>query len=135
MIGTENLGGTMMGDCNHCSGSCEKCSGCGGCGGALELTEGEVAVLERLSQIPFLPAARKPDEMTPFYLEDELYSKDQYSAILLHLEKKRLISIDYDQPLKSYTQEWYLSLPVRGSFGLTQRGQQVVELLQLQGLG
>ena len=67
MIGTENLGGTMMGDCNHCSGSCEKCSGCGGCGGALELTEGEVAVLERLSQIPFLPAARKPDEMTPFY--------------------------------------------------------------------
>ena len=108
---------------------------CPGCGGALELTEGEVAVLERLSQIPFLPAARKPDEMTPFYLEDELYSKDQYSAILLHLEKKRLISIDYDKPLKSFRDVAYLSYPIRGSFALTERGQRVVELLELQGIG
>ena len=124
-----------MGDCGNCGGSCEKCGGCSGCGGALELTAGEVAVLERLSQIPFLPVARRADDMTPFYLEDEEYAKEQYSAILLHLEKKGLISIEYDQPLKNYAEDWYLSLPVRGSFGLSQRGQQVVELLQLQGIG
>ena len=51
---------------------CESCSGsCGGCAKELTLTEGEVEMLRKLAQIPFLPIARKIDDATPIYLEDQ----------------------------------------------------------------
>ena len=114
----------------NCNGNC---GGCTGCAKQLSLTEGELHILKSLGQIPFLPVARKADDMTPVYLEDTDYSKEDYSLILQVLEKKNLISIDYD-PLPGADMSAYKGYPVHGSMALTARGQTVVELLDLQGI-
>ena len=114
----------------NCNGNC---SGCTGCAKQLSLTEGELHILKSLGQIPFLPVARKADDMTPIYLEDSEYSQEDYSLILQVLEKKNLISIDYD-PLPGADMSAYKGYPVHGSMALTARGQTVVELLDLQGI-
>lgn len=113
---------------------CEKCCGnCGGCG-ELILSAGEVEMLQTLAQIPFLPVARRADSMEPVYLEDDAHTPEEYSLILQCLEKRKLITIDYDMPLKGAYSTAYGPYPVRGSFALTAKGQDVVELLQLQGI-
>ena len=123
-----------MGNCGNCGGNCSGCSGCSGCGGAMELAEGEIAMLLTLGQIPFLPVARKMGDENPVYLEDAEHTVEEYSLILLCLEKRGLISLDYDKPLKSFDDSAYAAYPIRGSFALTARGQRVVELLEMQGL-
>ena len=115
----------------HCNGSC---SSCGGCAKTLLLSDGEIGFLNTLGQIPFLPVARKADDMTPVYLEDTAYSKEEYSLILQALEAKGLISIDYDAPLKGCDMAAYKGYPVHGTVALTQRGQTVVDMLDKQGL-
>ena len=117
-----------MSNCANCSGGC---SGCGG--GSLELSRGEIQMLLKLGQIPFLPVARKASDDIPVYLEDNEYTPEEYSLILQCLEKRGLIDIDYWQPLKSFDDSAYRAYPVRGSFALTARGQQVLELLEVQG--
>ena len=124
-----------MGNCGNCKGNCGGCSGCTGCGGAMELTEGEIAMVRTLGQIPFLPVARKMGEDIPVYLEDSDRSPEEYSLILQCLEKRGLISIDYSAPLKGFDDSAYAAYPIRGSFALTERGQRVLELLEWQGLG
>jgi len=116
-----------MGDCNHCSGSCSSC------GITLTVSEGELHLLRQLGQIPFLPVARRADDMVPVYREDDAYTQEEYAIILQLLEQKRLISIDYDQPLRGYDMSAYQKYPVHGSFALTARGQQTLELLEIQG--
>lgn len=115
-----------MSHCDRCSG------GCGGCARELTLTAGELAMLQKLAQIPFLPIARKVDDATPIYLEDGDYSREEYSLILQLLEKKSLISLDFDKPLKNCTPS--PDYPLHGSMALTARGQSVLELLELQGI-
>ena len=113
--------------------NCEGCSGgCGGCAKQLELGSGEVELLTALGQYSFLPVARKADDMTPVYREDGAYTPDEYSVIIQLLEKKGLILLDYT-PLPGADMTAYAGYPVHGSMGLTQRGQQVLELLELQG--
>ncbi len=121
-------------NCGGCTGGKSGCGSCGGCAGELELTEGEVVLLEQLEEIPFLPVARRADDMTPYFLEDDAYLPETYSLILQCLEKKRLISIDYDKPLAGFDGEVYRRYPVHGSMALTARGQAVVELLNVQGI-
>ena len=123
-----------MSGCAHCSGNCSGCSGCSGCGGSMELTRGEIDMLLKLGQIPFLPVARKMGDENPVYLEDNDHTVDEYGLILLCLEKRGLVSLDYDKPLKSFDDSAYAAYPIRGSFALTARGQQVVELLEMQGI-
>ena len=123
-----------MSGCGNCSGNCGGCGGCTGCGGAMELSRGEVDMLLTLGQIPFLPVARRMDDDVPVYLEDSDYSREEYSLILSCLEKRGLISIDYDKPLKSFDDSAYSAWPVRGSFALTARGQQVLDVLEMQGI-
>ena len=123
-----------MGNCGNCSGNCGGCTGCSGCGGAMELTEGEIRMLLELGQIPFLPVARKMGEDVPMYLEETEYTPEEYSLILQCLQKRGLISIDYDMPLKGFAGKTYEAYPIRGSFALTARGQRVVELLEMQGI-
>ena len=123
-----------MGNCGHCSGNCGGCTGCSGCGGAMELTEGEIRMLLELGQIPFLPVGWKMGEDVPVYLEEGEYPAEEYSLILLCLQKRGLISLDYDLPLKGFSGRTYETCPIRGSFALTARGQQVVELLEMQGV-
>ena len=121
----------MTMECKNCNGSCGTC---GGCGAALELTQGEIDMLCQLATYAFLPVARRADDMTPYYPEGDVYSRIEYSAILLHLERKGLIDLDYGAPIGSYDPALYAGLPVHGSAALTQRGQQVVELLEVQGI-
>ena len=117
--------------CKHCSGNCAACSGCAG---TLELTEGELQILQALGQFSFLPVARRADDMTPVYLEDTDYTKEQYSLILQCLEKKALIRMDYDAPLTGADMSAYTGYPVHGSMALTQRGYTVLDLLEKQGI-
>ena len=113
-----------------CNGNC---GSCGGCAATLSLTQWELDMLDALSQCPFLPVARKASEETPVYLEEDAHSIAEYGLILLCLEKKGLISLDYDKPLKGFDDGAYAAFPIRGSMGLTQRGQQVLEMLEYQG--
>ena len=122
-----------MSGCGNCSGSCGGCSGCTGCGGAMELSRGEIDMLLTLGQIPFLPVARRMGEDVPVYLEDDRYTPEAYSLILQCLEKRGLISVDYDQPLTGAYGAEYDGYPIRGSFALTAKGQQILELLEIQG--
>lgn len=115
----------------NCSGNC---GNCGGCAKELVLTKQEVDMLYTLGQFSFLPVARRADDMTPVYLEDTRYSREEYSLILQCLEKKALISIDYDAPLIGADMSAYTGLPIHGSFALTERGQQVLEMLEVQGI-
>lgn len=111
-----------MGNCNG------NCSGCSGCAGTLELTGPELGVLAELGEIPFLPVAREAGAEAPVRPGEE---SEKMSLALQFLEKKGLISLDYDQPLRGCD---YGGYPVRGSFALTARGQRVLELLEVQGI-
>ena len=115
-----------MSGCGNC------CGNCGGCGSMI-LADGEIEMLQKLAQIPFLPVARRADNMDPMYFEDSEHTAGEYSLILQCLEKRGLISIDYDMPLKGAYGEAYLPYPVQGSFALTAKGQDAVELLEVQG--
>ena len=90
-------------------------------------------MLEQLGQVAFLPVARSHDGQTPIYLEVTEYSVEEYSVILQLLDKKGLISLDFYLPLKGFSAERYRPYPLLGSMALTARGQQVLELLQMQG--
>ena len=114
-----------------CSGNC---GSCGGCAKQLTLTDGEMEILKKLGQIPFLPIARKASDMIPVYLEDTDRPREEYSLILQALEQKGLVSLDYDKPLAHFDMGAYKGFPVHGSMALTQRGQMVLELLELQGI-
>ena len=111
-----------------CSGNCSSCSGCAR---ELVLTEAEVAFLEELAQIPFLPVARHMGEDKPAFPERDT---PEMTLLLQCLEKKGLVSMDYDRPLKGFDTTAYASWPVKGSIALTARGQSVLELLELQGI-
>ena len=113
-----------------CGGNCGSCSGCSGCGGSLELTEQEMAFLRLLGQVAFLPVAREMGEEKPVYLEDGPERREENALVLQLLERKGLISLDYDQPLKGARCGDY---PIQGSIALTGRGQRVLELLEIQG--
>ena len=108
-----------------CSGHCGACSGCAR---ELVLSEAEIDFLRRLGQVAFLPVARALGDLTPIFPED---GPENTSLILEVLEKKGLISLDYDKPLAGYA--GYGNYPIKGSMALTQRGQQVLELLEYQG--
>lgn len=110
------------------------CGSCGGCAKELILSQQEIHMLRVLGQIPFLPIARRADDMTPIYLEETDYTPEQYSLILQVLEKKGLISLDYDKPLSGFDMSAYKGYPVHGSTALTERGQTVVEMLDTQGI-
>ena len=113
--------------------SCGNCGGCNGCDRSLTITEPELEILNTLGQLPFLPIARKMDDPAPVYLEEDAHSPGEYTLILQCLEKKGLISLDFDRPLKNGDYSRYAHLPIHGSMALTARGQQVLEILEKQG--
>ena len=121
-----------MASCGSCGGCTGDCGGCTGCARELTLTEKEISFLRYMAQIPFLPVARALGEDTPVY--EDGGDSDENAMLLRCLEKKDLISLDYDLPLKNYAERWYVSRPIRGSMALTARGQQVLEWLDYQGV-
>lgn len=121
----------------NCNGNCESCGSCGSCGGcsgALVLTREEIAFLRFLGQIPFLPVARNLADPTPVYPESDR-DRETDSLVLQCLEKKGLISLDFEKPLRGFDSPAYAAFPIRGSMALTQRGQLVLDMMDLQGIG
>ena len=116
-----------MSGCGNCCGSCGHC-------GQLILSPGELSILQTLKSIPFLPMARAEAGGTPIYLEETEYTATEYGDFLLCLEKKGLIAIDDTVPIKNGNLDAYRSYPIIGSFALTQKGQAVVERIELQGI-
>lgn len=112
-----------------CTGNCASCSGCAR---ELVLTQPELDFLRYLGQIPFLPVARTLSDPTPVYREEG--APEQVSLVLQCLEKKGLISLDYDKPLKGMDNQRYADCPIRGSMALTRRGQLTLEMVECQGL-
>lgn len=119
-----------MGNCGSCGGNCAACSGCAG---QLVLSAPEIDFLKKLGEIPFLPVARQLGDDTPVCPEPTGMSREDCTLVLQCLEKKGLISLDYDRPLKGYSTPEYDALPLRGSIALTARGIQMLELLEVQG--
>ena len=121
-----------------CNGNCSSCGSCGGncsgCARELLITPKELCFLQELGQVAFLPVARTLGDLTPVYLEEGEENREEYSLILQCLEKKGLISLDYDKPLKGSREDTYAAFPVRGSIALTERGQKVLEMIELQGI-
>lgn len=116
--------------CGGCGGNCGNCAGCAR---ELVLTKRELEFLEYLGMVAFLPVARKMGDLNPVYLEDGGEKQEDYALLLQCLEKKGLISLDYDKPLKGYDMEKYAVYPIRGSMALTERGQKVLEMVEIQG--
>ncbi len=114
-----------------CNGNC---ASCGGCARELVITPWEVEMLKKLGQIPFLPVARNMGDMAPVFLEDNDHTVAEYSLILQCLEKKGLISLDFSEKIKGFDDTAYAAWPIRGSMALTARGQQVLEMIELQGI-
>ena len=114
----------------NCGGNCASCSGCAR---ELVLTGKEIDFLNILGQYAFLPVARTMGDLTPVYLEDG--DREEMSLLLQCLEKKGLISLDYDKPLAGFDMAAYQPYPIRGSMALTERGQKVLELIEYQGIG
>ena len=112
----------------NCSGNCGTCSGCAR---ELVLTEKEIDFLDLLGQYAFLPVARSMGDLTPIFLEEG--EREEMSLLLQCLEKKGLISLDYDKPLAGFDMSAYAAYPIQGSMALTERGQKVLELLEYQG--
>lgn len=121
-------------NCSGCSGSCQGCPGCSHSGGSLTLTPMELEFLQLLGQFAFLPVARKMGDLEPIYLEDDAHTPEEYGLMLQTLEKKNLISLDFDKPLRGFREDAYAAYPIRGSMALTARGQQVLDLLEYQGI-
>lgn len=112
-----------------CNGNCGSCSGCAR---ELVLTREELDFLKKLGEVAFLPVARSMGDLTPVYLEEG--EQAQMSLLLQCLEKKGLISLDFDMPLGNFAFRGYEAYPIRGSMALTQRGQTVLEMLEYQGI-
>ena len=112
-----------------CGGNCGSCSGCAR---ELVLTGKEIEFLNTLGQYAFLPVARTLGDLTPVYLEEG--DREEMSLLLQCLEKKGLISLDYDKPLGGESEKRYEAYPVRGSMSLTERGYNVLETLDYYGI-
>ncbi len=114
---------------SHCSGNCASCSGCAR---ELVLTRPELDFLNTLAQYAFLPVARTMGDLTPVYLEEGV--QEEMSLLLQILEKKGLISLEYDKPLQGADMSAYAAYPIHGSIRLTERGQQVLDMIEYQGI-
>ncbi len=112
-----------------CGGNCSSCSGCAR---ELVLSRQELEFLNELGQYAFLPVARKMGEPTPVYLESG--DPEEMSLLLQLLEKKGLVSLDFDKPLRGFDAGAYSAYPICGSVALTERGQKVLELVEYQGI-
>ena len=116
---------------DHCGKCCA--GGCAGCAGVLQLTEEECGFLLRFAELPFLPAAAKQEAGPPVFLTGS-GEKEVSPETISSLANRGLIRVDYNIPLLNYDYAEYRAYPMHGSMALTMRGQEVIELLEIQGL-
>jgi hypothetical protein len=116
---------------DHCGKCCA--GGCAGCTGVQQLTEEECGFLLRFAELPFLPAAAKQEAGPPVFLTGS-GEKEVLPETISSLANRGLIRVDYDIPLLNYDYVEYRAYPLHGSMALTVRGQEVIKLLEIQGL-
>ena len=122
-------------ECNH--NHCGRCCGascpesCSGCSPVISLTEDEVRLLDEFAQFSFLPVASNSDGK-PVYIKDDPDDQSDHSEIIIALQTKRLISIDYDLPLSNYDYRSYTGCSNFGSMALTELGQEVVNQIDVK---
>ena len=121
-----------MSCCGTDCGGCQK--SCGSCSPALFLTREELQLLRLFRAAPFLPVARRPDGETPVCLEEGIGAQDVISLAIQALERKGLIDLDYTLPLQNFDYTPYAAWSRQGSMALTARGQEVLEVLDIQGV-
>lgn len=121
-----------MSCCESSCGGCQK--SCAGCSPALFLTEEELKLLRLFGAVPFLPVARRPDGETPICLEEGAEEQETVSKVILALERKGLIDLDYNLPLQNFDYSAYAAWSRQGSMALTGRGQEVLDVLEIQGV-
>ena len=112
--------------------NCASCvnKSCGGCR-SLALTPEELSFLQLFREEPFLPLSRSEDGEKPVYLGGGEVVSDTLSWLML----KGLITLDYDSPISNFDYVGYEKYPVRGSMALTQRGQEALDYIDVQGVG
>lgn len=115
----ENCQRNLCGRC--CAGGCEA-STC-----ALSLTGPEQAFLSALARYAFLPVAWAPRLDAPVCLELAGMTAQASAAAIFSLRDKRLISVDYDLPLKNFDYRAYTDFERFGSIALTSLGQEAVD--------
>ncbi|MGM9521450.1 MAG: hypothetical protein ACI3VB_03115 [Oscillospiraceae bacterium] len=119
--------------CQDCGKShCGSCCGMA-CSGDLELSERELDLLQELSQTPFLPVVQRMGDELPLY-PDSTLSHEECSAVLLSLSGKGLIRIDYDIPITNFDYTPFDNSFLHGSMALTAQGQDILELIDIQGI-
>ena len=120
---------------SYCESSCGGCQkSCTGCSPALYLTEEELTLLRLFGEVSFLPVARRPDGETPVCLEEGAGEQETVSQVIVALERKGLIDLDYNLPLQNFDYSAYAAWSRRGSMALTARGQEVLDVLDIQGV-
>ena len=110
---------------NHCGRCCA--GGCAAHSGVPSLTEPEQAFLAALARFAFLPVAYAPRLDAPVCLELAGMEPETAAAALSSLRDKRLISVDYDLPLKNFDYRAYTDFERFGSIALTSLGQEAVD--------
>lgn len=116
-----------------CGSCCGSCGSCHGQNDSLYLTQEELSVLHRLEELPFLPVGFNTKGRHPICL-DCAGDREAVSDALTALNQKGLISLDPDIPIQGFDYAPYDPWPRWGSLALTARGQEVLELLGIQGL-
>lgn len=96
------------------------------------LSQQEIKLLLRFSQVPFLPVAMDDVTSLPVYLDDDLDFSSSCGEAILGLAQKGLISLDFDLPLTNYDYATYEQYPQRGSMALTAKGQDTLDLMEYQ---
>lgn len=116
--------------------SCGPCGGCSGCcGGELLLSKNEVSILLELAKYAFLPMIQITENEVKHYLPTpnylDLLPEDDFSNSILSLERKHLVSIDPDIPLKNtdYGEIDGYTHARLGSLALTVQGQEALDWL------
>ena len=107
---------------NHCGRCCA--GGCEASTCALSLMGPEQAFLAALARFAFLPVAYAPRLDAPVCLELAGMTAQASAAALSSLRDKRLISVDYDLPLKNFDYRAYTDFERFGSIALTSLGQE-----------
>ena len=110
---------------NHCGRCCA--GGCAAHSGVLSITGPEQAFLAALARFAFLPVAYAPQLDAPVCLELAGMTAQASAAALSSLRDKRLISVDYDLPLKNFDYRAYTDFERFGSIALTSLGQEAVD--------
>ena len=81
-----------------------------------------------------LMAVAKKNTLTKVPVRQGEYYVQLVSTVNSRYKIERVVSLDYDKPLTGADMSAYAGYPVHGSMALTQRGQAVLEKIEIEGV-